>query len=613
MERVRGKTLRAWLDENRTIPIVEAQRIGRAIAKTLAKAHEQGVVHRDLKPENAMLTDDGDVKLLDFGLAKLVGPSLSETGSTTDTQDGRIIGTPCYMSPEQARGLPVDTRSDVFSFGVMFSAWRRGRRPCSGSTPVDLLASITRDEPIAVNDVVPGISEEVAKVVTRCLCKTPTDRYADAGALVKDLDGACAAAEKTPVPKPPISARKEAAEVKLNASLSRRLTGMAIGLSLAAVVSVVLWQMSSTTALQAGTLTAPKAPDSSGMAMVVIPAAGSRQTEALEAYRKGMGEFHKGVPWLLSLMRAVELDPTLAEAHVHIAAGRLFHLNPERSRDHYRKAVELSDKLQEKERILLDAVEPLVLRQPSDWAESIRRFSRAVEKYPNDAEYWLYLAVATANFEDFGKANEYLARVIRIDPGFANARSLLAMNKAYEGRFEAAETAGEECLKVAPDSVSCMELISRLRLREGRCEAMAQVARRMIAASASRVRGEIRLAESLAAQGQPLATVEQALDQAEASRRELARSDAAAVKKHFTAYRVLAQMPAGAPRVAAAAPAPSAARPPERQQRQPSVRWRPGDDWAIVHGPPSTVAEAVGVAIHDYRGRRGQVFYASPQ
>lgn len=545
MERVRGKTLRAWLDENQDVPIVEAQRIGLAIARTLAKAHELGVVHRDLKPENAMLTDDGDVKLLDFGLAKLVGPSQSETGSTTDTQDGRIIGTPCYMSPEQARGLAVDARSDVFSFGVMFYELLARRRPFSGSTQVDLLASITRDEPIAVNEVVAGISAEVARVVTRCLRKAPDDRYADARALAKDLEGACAAAEKAPPQQQTMTAPNEVATPKPARGLSRRIVGTAVGLSLVCVLGVAWWQLSSKAGSDAGALAPPKALNSTGTMMMVAQASASPRAEALEAYRKALGEFRKGGPWMANLLRAVELDPTLVEAHVQIAAGRLFHFNAERSRAHYRKAVDLSEKLPEKERILLDAVEPLTLRQPSDWAESIRRFSKAVEKFPNDADFWLYLAVATANFEDFGKANEYLARVIRIDPGFAYARSLLAMNSAYEGRFEAADAAAEECLKVVPDSVSCMELISRLRLREGRCEAMAQIARRMIAAGTSRTLGEILLAESLAARGQPLATVDQALDQAEASRLELPGTDATSIKKQFNMLRARARVLVG--------------------------------------------------------------------
>ena len=111
--------------------------------------------------------------------------------------------------------------------------------------------------------------------------------------------------------------------------------------------------------------------------------------------------------------------------------------------------------------------------------------------------------------------------------------------------MEAAEEAAEQCLKVVPEAIFCMDLISRLRLREGRCEAMAQIGRRMIAAGESRNAGEIMLARSLAARGQPLATVEQALDQAETSVLASPAPNAVAIKKQFLGYRALARMLAG--------------------------------------------------------------------
>ena len=544
MERVRGKTLRAWIDEHPIIPIVDAQRIGRAIARTLVKAHELGVVHRDLKPENAMLTEDGDVKLLDFGLAKLLGPSLSEDRSTTDTQEGRIIGTPCYMSPEQARGLTVDARSDVFSFGVMFYELLTRRRPFTGATSVDLMASITRDEPPPVNEVVPGVSAEVAAVVSRCLRKSPADRYADAGMLVKDLDAACAAVENglsrkdgislVPEEKPPAKNERRAARPIL-----------ALALALLGVAIFVGWKVFTHRGSNSSALANSKDLNSVTMAHAAESAMPAAPSEAQNFYQQGLVEFRKGAPDMALLSQAVASDPTLAAAHLQIAAKRVFHFNAEQARKHYRKAVEYSAKLDEKQLIFLDAIEPLVLEQPSNWAESIRRFSNAVEQFPNDAQFWFYLAAATANFKDFDLSNQQMAQAIRLDPEFALARAFLAMNRAYEGRFDAAETAAEDCLNIVPDSVLCMGLLADLRSREGQCEAMAQVARRMIAAGASRASGEARLAESLAAQGQPLATIEQALEQAESSRLELDKTEPESIKKAYAGRRLLARMLAG--------------------------------------------------------------------
>ena len=195
MELVRGQNLRERLARGR-IPHDEATRVGVTIARALAKAHELGIVHRDLKPDNVMIDPDGHVKLLDFGLAKLArreedaasaGPEESASVLTTD---GRILGTPSYMSPEQASGRPTDARSDVFSLGVVLYEMLCGARPFAGTTSMDVLVAINRDdaEPLATRT--PSVPADVARIVMRCLEKSPDARYADCCALAASLEAA---------------------------------------------------------------------------------------------------------------------------------------------------------------------------------------------------------------------------------------------------------------------------------------------------------------------------------------------------------------------------------------------------------------------------------------
>ena len=177
MELVEGDLLREMLRAG-PIPLQTVIRIAAQIADGLAKAHVAGVVHRDMKPENVMVSRDGLVKILDFGLAKLVSmdtdtnPLLDlETVSTSETNPGALLGTLPYMSPEQASGLPLDFRSDQFSFGSLLYEMVTGKRAFPHQGAAQILAAILRDQPEAAASLNPQTPAPLCWVIDRCLAK----------------------------------------------------------------------------------------------------------------------------------------------------------------------------------------------------------------------------------------------------------------------------------------------------------------------------------------------------------------------------------------------------------------------------------------------------------
>ncbi|MFP5288448.1 MAG: serine/threonine-protein kinase, partial [Thermoanaerobaculia bacterium] len=181
-----GETLRARIARG-PLPVEEALFIAKQVARGLAKAHRQGIVHRDIKPENLMITTDGVVKILDFGIAKLSGAS-----DLTGTE--HRIGTPSYMAPEQSRRGQVDSRADLWALGVVLYEMLTGRRPFRGANPVAVLQAIQYGVPEPISQIRPGIPARLEKVVARLLLKNPKARYPDAESVLAELDGETAAA-----------------------------------------------------------------------------------------------------------------------------------------------------------------------------------------------------------------------------------------------------------------------------------------------------------------------------------------------------------------------------------------------------------------------------------
>ncbi len=175
MELLEGATLHAYLEQRGALPIAEALPILRDIARAIDAAHATGIAHRDLKPENVFLVFDDagvSVKILDFGIAKLLG----EKPAGSKTRTGTAMGTPCYMSPEQTRGVNVDRRTDVYAFGVMTFELLTGKLPFDADTAIDLMVKHMHEPPPAPSSVSPGVGTALDEPILKMLAKNAEDR-----------------------------------------------------------------------------------------------------------------------------------------------------------------------------------------------------------------------------------------------------------------------------------------------------------------------------------------------------------------------------------------------------------------------------------------------------
>ena len=183
-EYVAGPTLKAWLANRGPLDARQSLAVLAHVGSALARSAEQGVVHRDIKPENLLVTPSGEVKVADFGLARV----LATADGLDLTQDGMTLGTPLYMSPEQAEGKAVDSRSDLYSLGATVYHLLAGRPPFLGATSLAVALAHIKEPPVPIAQVRPDVPVGLSDIIDRLLCKRPADRFADPTELLHAVE-----------------------------------------------------------------------------------------------------------------------------------------------------------------------------------------------------------------------------------------------------------------------------------------------------------------------------------------------------------------------------------------------------------------------------------------
>ena len=303
MEYVAGRTLGDVIG-SRGMQVVDALKSAVQIADALATAHAAGIVHRDLKPANVMITDKGLVKVLDFGLAKLTAPADADQQGATEamtvehaprTEEGTILGTVAYMSPEQADGRTVDARSDIFSFGSLLYEMVTGRRAFQGQSKVSTLAAILNAEPGPASQIAAGVPPELDRIIEHCLRKDPARRFQHLDDVKTLLEGL----RETPAPP-----SAPAADAALNARRRRGFVVAAAALLILSIAAIAWWSRERAGASASRPRLSTGGPASSN-------AEANRQFENAMQLRK----VNFDLPRVRALLeRALEIDPHFAEA-----------------------------------------------------------------------------------------------------------------------------------------------------------------------------------------------------------------------------------------------------------------------------------------------------------
>jgi serine/threonine-protein kinase len=520
MELVDGDSLRSIMNDRALSP-EEVADVVCEVSEALMAAHAKGFVHRDVKPDNIMVRRDGRVALLDFGVAKVTSgnpasPTLGATGPET------IVGTPSYLSPEQARGASVAPATDQFALAVTAYEMLARSLPWETTTPMLTIASIVSSEPKPLE----GFDRGVRDVLARGLAKAPEARFSD----VRELGAALSTALGVPpttrrqrsiVPLPHDSARVPSAIETDKTLLASETTAapparprhapkIAVALAVVVACGAALFVMRRHRA-------PPPPAASPTLAIADIPADGTTDAHARAMFRDAMRSMSIGrgdVPVMALLDEAIRADPEFAAAELQraIVSFRRSGALDVGGRHAYLAALEHQAKLDPRDAELLRALGPS-FTDPPDWRESGKRLEAMLAHRPGDAQAWEALGILRFKLSDLDAAEDALQHEQTVDPGAYTPYFLRGHLRVNHADIAGARRLFSECIDRVPATIQCRGALVWIDRMGGECTTADHVAREMVVLAPDLSLGYAQRAETTAALDAPRETLRELLAQ----------------------------------------------------------------------------------------------------
>ena len=548
MELCSGGSLRERL-RGGALPVDEALQISEQVADALVAAQAAGVVHRDLKPDNVMFDAGGRAKVLDFGLARIDGSEDDgaavddETVEGFETQQGRILGTPGYMAPEQATGQRVDGRADQFAVGVILHELLSGARPFKGRSSMEVIIATTRDQHPPLLDHKVDVKPEVQAIIDTCLQKQPDRRYPTAKALLEAIQAA-RSAPKSGAAEAVDGAVDVGADTELDLAMptpatlpvavaaesgSGRRWALAVG-GVAALVGLGLWaavpggpverddrenpeNSASKDKDETKNETESETEDAAPMWPGWPPPPTHGKPEALRLYRTAVADMRAGqFKRFDAMFKAHELDKSLGAAAM-LTALTLHGIGQiDDARIAYNHAWDARDRMHPWRRAVVEAFEPTFRRAPADSATTLKWLQKVVQRYPDFAMAHFALAMTAGTVHDLPLMRQSLATTLRLDPGYHNARGSMVWLLAAIGELDKALVEASKCREVAPQAAECWVVAMDIHAEQGRCAEVETLARKLMVVDPQMRSGPAYLANALASKAGSIAAVKMMSD-----------------------------------------------------------------------------------------------------